>query len=276
LAGEPKRINHPKVAFLIAIPFMVIILFILGGVIDHLVFSHHGPRILKPVFRKVSEKSRSSILEEVRRQEEYEIHRHFHNIVKYPQLPESLQPACFICHSEYPHSKDKRVRALLNMHTQYIVCETCHIDTDVKKAVVYKWYNPFTADPKGPFLGTRYDPDTGNLLNVENKFSKIAPFYKEGDQLISTIHLQDAPLAKDYMTIRDRLSPDQRGIVTKKFHSNIKPKGHECQECHTEKGLLNFEDLEFSNKRAVDLRELNIAGMITKYEKFYLPNLFRD
>jgi len=38
---------------------------------------------------------------------------------------------------------------------------------------------------------------------------------------------------------------------------------------------LDFKKLGFSKKRAVDLQELNIRGMMTKYKTFYLPNLFK-
>jgi hypothetical protein len=225
---------------------------------------------------KYIEDDRSLILEEARRLEELEIHRHFHNVASFPQLPESERPVCFICHSDFPHSKSKKVRSLLNMHTQYFVCETCHASDDKKSRVVYKWYNPSDADPQGPFLGTRYDPSTGNLMQVDDLISKIAPYFEKDEKIESAIQIQDAPLAKDYMKVRDQLTPEQRDGVKKKFHLNITPKGHDCNTCHSKDSILDYEKLGFADNRILDLQQLNIKGMMTKYEEFYLPNLFKE
>jgi DNA-directed RNA polymerase subunit M/transcription elongation factor TFIIS len=275
LPGEPKRLEHPKIVLLIGFIFKIITLVVLGTVMYHITFSPHGPAILTPLEKKIEEKRKSAILEEVRRQEEYEVHRHFHNIVYAPQLPKSQRPVCYICHSDYPHSKHKKVRALLNMHTQFFVCETCHIEERKDAEIIYSWYNPLEQYPKGPFFGTSYDTETGNLVEVEDRYSKIAPYFKIGEKLESAIEVQDAPLALDYMNVRDQLTPEQRDNVKKKFHVHIKPKGHECKTCHDKKGILDFRKLGFADNRIVDLEQLNIAGMITKYEKFYLPNLFK-
>lgn len=275
MPGEPKRLNHPRIVILIGFIFKIITLAVLGGVLYHIAFAPHGPAVLKPLKTKIDEKRRSAILEEVRRQEEYEIHRHFHNVVDYPRIPENMRPVCYICHSDYPHSKHKKVRALLNMHTQFFVCETCHIEEQKDAEIVYTWYNPLDENPRGPFFGTSYDPETGNLVEVEDRFSRIAPYFKSGDKLSSAIQMQDAPLAQDYMQVRDQLTPEQRDNVKKKFHVNIKPKGHECKTCHSKDGILDFRKMGFAENRIVDLQQLNVAGMITKYEKFYLPNLFK-
>ncbi len=275
-ALQKKRQDHPKIVWLIALFFGIITLLVMAVVGYNLIFSHHGPAILKSIGAKILKKEKSAIMEEVTKYEEEEMHRHFHNIVEYPQIPEKMRPVCYICHSTLPHSKSKKVRALLNMHTQFFVCETCHTKKRKGMSIVYKWYNPFDDNPKGPFFGTSYDSETGNLVEVEDQFSRIAPYFKKGDKLESALQLQDAPLARDYMRIRDKLTPEQRDNVKKKFHVNIKPKGHECKECHTKKGILDFRKLGFAANRTVDLEQLNIAGMITKYKKFYLPNLFKD
>jgi hypothetical protein len=273
--GEPRRLEHPKPVYIIGFLFKIITLSVFIAVIYQITFSPHGPAVLVPLQERIEETQRSAILDEVRKQEAYEKHRHFHNVVEYPKLAENMQPVCYICHSDYPHSKNKKVRALLNMHTQFFVCETCHIEEKKGSTVIYKWYNPFTENPKGPFFGTSYDPETGSLVEVDDHFSKIAPFFKKGDTLESALQIQDAPLAKDYVKVRDKLTPEQRDNVKKKFHVNIKAKGHECKDCHAKKGILKFRELGFVANRTVDLEQLNITGMVTKYEKFYIPNLFK-
>ena len=273
---EPKRQNHPLPAYVIGFTVLMITLVVLAGVLYHLTLSHHGPQLLRPLLAKRSEKDKSLIMDEARRHEELELHQHFHRIVDYPQLPEDQRPVCFICHSDYPHSKNKRIRSLLNMHTQYFVCESCHIKEKPGTTVFYRWYSPLDENPKGPFLGTSYDPETGNLVEVEDKFSKITPFFLEGVRLELAVQEQDAPLAKDYMQVRDELTPEQREGVKNKFHVNIKEKGHECKTCHSKENILKLETLGFSENRIADLEQLNVKGMLTKYGEFYLPDRFKE
>jgi len=161
------------------------------------------------------------------------------------------------------------------MHTQYFVCESCHIKEREGTSIFFRWYSPFNENPEGPFLGTSYDPETGNLIEVEDKFSKITPYFRKGVRLELAVQKQDAPVARDYMRVRDKLSPEQREGIKNKFHVDIKPKGFECNACHSEKSILDFKRLGFSENRIVDLEQLNIKGMLTKYEQFYLPDLFK-
>jgi hypothetical protein len=276
LIGEPKRQDHPLTAYVIGLVVVLITGVVLVGTLYHLTLSPDGPQLLKPLISIFSQKETSLIMDEAKRLQDFETHRHFHHIVPYPQMPEDQRPVCFICHSDYPHSKNKKIRSILNMHTQFFVCESCHIKEKEGTTIFYKWYSPVDESPKGPFLGTSYDPQTGNLVQVKDKFSKIAPYFTKGVRLESAVQHQDAPLAKDFMKVRDKLSPEQREGVKNKFHMNIKPKGHECKTCHSKNSILEFKRLEFSKERIVDLEQLNITGMITKYQSFYLPDLFNE
>lgn len=275
MSGKPKRLEHPKSVYLIGSLFKLIALAVLIGALYQITFSPHGPAVLVPISDHIKEQRRSAIMDEVRRNEEYEKHRHFHNIVEKPKLPENMQPVCYICHSNYPHSKNKKIRALLNMHEQFLVCETCHIEKENGVSIVYKWYSPFNENPTGPFFGTNYDPDTGRLVKVKDRYSKIAPYLNKTGELESLIQKQDIPMAQDYMNVRDKLTPAQRDNVKKKFHLNIKPKGDECKACHSKRSILDYGKLGFTANRATDLQQLNITGMITKYHEFYIPNLFK-
>jgi hypothetical protein len=277
--GEPQRLNHPLISYLIGFIFLVLTLVVLLGVIHHLTISHHGPGLLRPLLEKHLEQRRSEILDEARRLEEFESHRHFHNVAaEPPQLPENLRPVCFICHSDLPHSKNKRTRALMNIHTQFFVCETCHIKEKPGTTIVYKWYNPLDDNPPGPFYGTSYDPQSGSLSLGKDLISKIAPYFKseKDDKIRPAIQVQDAPLAKDFMKVRQQLNPQQREGIKNKFHGNIKPKGHDCNNCHTEKGILDFEQLGFVENRIANLKQLVVVDMIRKYDRWYLPELVID
>jgi len=276
LYGDPKRLNHPLTAYLIGAVFIVLLLAVFAGVVHHLTISPRGPGLLRAQWHEHLEQQKSDILDQARRLEEFEKHRHFHHIADRAQLPENKRPVCFICHSDYPHSKNKRIRALMNIHTQFMVCETCHIQDKPGMRIVHKWYSPLTDDPQGPFYGTGYFPDTGLLIKGDGGLTKIAPFYKAGisDVLRPAIQEQDAPLARDYMKVRDQLSPEQREGVKNKFHENIKPKGYDCKICHTEQSLLDFKQLGFSDTRIDNLLKLDMVGMLEKYDQFYLPELF--
>jgi hypothetical protein len=276
LIGEPKRQDHPLTAYVIGLVVMMITGIVLAGTLYHLTFSPDGPQLLKPLASLFTQKEPSLIMDEAKRLQDLQLHKHFHHIVPYPQLPEDKRPVCYICHSDYPHSKNKKVRSILNMHTQFFVCESCHIKEKEGEGIFYKWYSPVEEDPQGPFFGTSYDPETGNLEPVKDKYSKIAAYFRKGVRLELAIQHQDAPLARDFMKVRDKLTPEQREGVKNQFHQNIKPKGHECKVCHSKQSILNFKRLGFSEKRTADLEQLNITGMLAKYEQFYLPDLFQE
>lgn len=272
---DPERLEHPWSVYLIGLLVLLMALFVLGGMINHLAFSSHGPGLLLPLVKKFQEKE-SDILKEFKKHRKAEEHRHFHRIVDYPETPDELQPTCFICHSKLPHSKVKKIRAMLNMHTNFFVCETCHLEIKEEDTVVYKWYSPLEKDPQGPFFGTSYDPESAELERADAHLSKIAPFYMKGESLESTLHMQQGEMARDYVRVRDQLTPEQREGVTKKFHEDIQPKGPECHTCHASDGILDYKKLGFSEKRILDLENLSIKGMITKYDEFYLPDLFKQ
>jgi len=271
---DPKRQKHPLSVYLIGIMVWLIILFVLAGVVNHLAFSSRGPGLLIPLLNKIQGK-KSPILEAFEKHRKIEEHRHFHHFVDTPQPPEALRPTCFICHSSLPHNKTKKIRAMLNMHTNYLACETCHLEKNEGEIVVYKWYSPVEKDLQGPFFGTAYDPETGELQMVDDHFAKITPFYVENGNLTSIVHMQDAPEARDFVRIRDQLTPKQREGLTKRFHIDIIGKGPDCQICHSTKSILDFKALKFSPKRTVDIEQLSIKGIITKYDEFYLPDLFK-
>jgi hypothetical protein len=276
---ESKKLNHPLLSYVIGLIIMLFTFVVFLGVIHHLTISHHGPGLLAGIWHKYHEQQRSDIFDEARRREESELHRHFHNVApEYPQLPQNLRSVCFLCHSEFPHRKNKRIRSLMNIHTQFFVCETCHIKEKPGATIIYQWYNPLDDNPQGPFYGTSYDPVTGSLLPAADQISRIAPYFRsEADnRLEAAIQVKDAPLARDFMKVRDKLSPEQREGIKNKFHENIKPVGHACRKCHIQESILDLKQLGFAENRAANLKKLGVVGMIEKYERFYLPELFPE
>ncbi len=273
-----KRLNHPLASYLVGGFFIMLLLVVFAGVIHHLTVSPRGPGLLRASLEKQPEEERSVILEMAQQTEEFEKHRHFHSIVKPPTIPENKRPVCFICHSDFPHRTNKKVRALLNIHTQFLFCETCHIRNKPGKRIVYQWYNPLSEEPQGPFYGTGYQPGTDMLMKGDGGLSKIAPYYalETNGKLTLAVLEQDAPLARDYMKVRDKLRPEQREGLKNKFHGDIKPRNFECRQCHSHQGILDFKRLGFSDTRTANLLSLEVVGILDKYEQFHMPKLFEQ
>ncbi len=272
---DPKRLEHPKSVYFIWIFVLMILLFVLAGVINHLAFSNHGPGLLIPLVEKFQKKETPAELK--MDQEEYaRLHEHFHRVANFAKTRGVFQTTCNICHLDLPHSKNKKTRSMLNMHSNYLACETCHLDTSKAGLVVYRWYSTVEKNPVGPFFGTAYDPETGELLYGSDRVSKIVPFLKEGDTLAAALQMDRQQEARDYMAKQDTLSPEQRKAATESFHTGILAKGPECQTCHSSKSVLDLKALGFSEKRISDLQTLSIQGMFTNYDVFYLPDLFNQ
>ena len=97
--------RHLLVSFAVGSVFILLSLAVLAGIVYHLSISSHGPGLLRPLWVKYFQPPPSEIIDDARRQAEMEQHRHFHNVApEYPRWPENLRPACFICHSDFPHS----------------------------------------------------------------------------------------------------------------------------------------------------------------------------
>jgi len=218
-------------------------------------------------------KSASYIQRTAHRKKEMAIRNHFHKIVEEQASVIENESVCFLCHTTLPHHKHKKIRALMNMHTFFMTCETCHIKNEDNKDLQYQWLDPPGTDLSLGHYGTSYHPLSGSLLRV-NLQSRITPFEEKNGERKFLIENKDSPLAQDYLRVKDTLSEQEKDFVKKNFHKNIKPVGYDCKECHRAKGKLDLEGLGFSEKRRLDLENLSVSGMMTRYETFYLPELF--
>jgi hypothetical protein len=268
-----KRGNHPVWAWMVGIVIWTIMGLVAFGTIQYMLFGHHGPH-LAHIFQKTEEESR--LLKEVAYQEYAERKRHFHNLL--PDSPlEEKQPVCYYCHGNMPHKREKFIRVMMNMHTQFIGCMTCHVRDIDEKEIVLKWYNYSQIKVVGRPFGLEYDPKTGSLGETDDIYSKIVAFVKMGgtEKMIEIPEYE--PMAQDFIKIRDRLTTEEQGKVKNKFHANVAPKGRFCSRCHTEESAsyIPYRSLGFSEARINDLTGLNIVGIVTKYKEFYIPTIFR-
>ena len=133
--------------------------------------------------------------------------RHFHNLPVTNPLELGKRNVCYYCHGDFPHSKQPMVRTLLNMHTQYVGCMTCHLDaTKVpEKNLKLRWFNASGIEVKGKPFGTDLEPNTGDLIKTDDWYSKIMAFdISDGQEKLLEI-TEDNPDAQEFIKIRDKL-----------------------------------------------------------------------
>ena len=266
------RREHPYISFLTT--------FILGAVILSLLLEvvvvlgeHTG-------IMNLFEKEKPEILKTLHKDRFSESQRHFHNTPPTDAVNMGKKPVCFQCHGDYPHSKQPMIRTLLNMHTQFVGCMTCHTDPRKvpEKNYAFAWLNYSGIKVSGPHFGTSLEPDTGYLVKTDDLYSKIVVYNLQGSggekELLEIT--EENPLAKEFLKIKDKLSDQDKEAIKKRFHSKVMPKGRFCTRCHTseEESYLPFRELGFSDQRVTDVTNLNIVGIVEKYRKFYIPDLF--
>lgn len=205
--------------------------------------------------------------------------RHFHNSPTEAVYSKGVQPICYSCHGEFPHSAKPMVRTLLNMHTQFVGCMTCHADAQKvpEEQLSLRWLNYSGIEVSGKPFGTDVNPETGALAATDDYFSKIVPFrvIPGGEEHLLEITEQSEE-AKEFLAIRGQLTTQQQGAVKKMFHNIVNPVGRFCTRCHApeDESYIPFRRLGFSDKRVTALTNLNIVGIVQKYKEFYIPTIF--
>lgn len=261
------RRDHPMISFLTAI--------ILGAIIFALL-----TELIITFGEKLgmfAEEEKPQILIELSEQRFTEKMRHFHNEPEKDLVNLGKKQVCFYCHGDYPHSKQRMVRTLLNMHTQFVGCMTCHNDPRKidEKSLRFYWLNYSGIAVTGPPFGTSLNPKTGNLVTTDNYYAKIVAVSEKGAKSTLLELTEDNQDVKEFLEVREKLSDIDREAVKKRFHRTVSPKGRFCTRCHAseDKGYISFSKLGFSERRVNDLTNLNIVGVVQKYKKFYMPSL---
>lgn len=188
------------------------------------------------------------------------------------------ETACRICHPLYPHTENKVVRALLNLHTGFMVCSVCHLKKENFPDFIYDWKDTENADFSGKPFGTYYNPRTQTAHKSEHFLSRIAVFVKNDGEKQLTFNPEDTRKAKEFLKKENSLTAEQKAKNLDYFHRNTAKKeiSVACEECHSSHSILDFKQLGFSEKTANNLKSLNIKGLVTKYKTFYFPDLFEN
>lgn len=275
-----ERRDHPAWAWMVSVILWVIVGSIFIGTLHRNLTGGHGGSHASATAAFASEdtghRTESALLKRVKQETIFDRKAHFHNLVDDP-TEEGKQPVCYYCHGSFPHKRQPMIRTLLNMHTQFVGCMTCHVEDIPEEELKVDWYNYSGIQPKGGPFGLDYNPETGALEDTDDYYSKITVFVTERGELEPLEIPEDEPRAKEFIKVRGELTPEEQGRVKNLFHTNVAPKGRFCTRCHrTEGGLIPFKKLGFSEQRVRDLTGLNIVSITQKYKKFYIPSIFRD
>ncbi len=262
-----SRQNHPLWSYIVG----GFLLTVISGIGLQL-----GASILKKTHVLDDVGETSNLLVQLKEDRDVEKARHFHNSTTSMAL-EGEKTVCFYCHGDFPHFEKPMIRTLLNMHTQFLGCMTCHADPEIvdENKLALKWLNFSGIEVTGPYFGTAYDGDSGFLAPTDDLYSKIVAYsQKDGVERLLEITEKD-PAAIDFVSIQEQLTGQDRDLVKKSFHKIVMAKGRFCTKCHTDedKSFMPFRELGFSSRRTGELTNLNIIGLVQKYKKFYMPEL---
>jgi hypothetical protein len=209
--------------------------------------------------------------------------------------------SCRVCHPVHPHSRNLKVRAILNMHMGYMLCGLCHLKKEGLTGIVYDWKAPDNA----AFIGIPYGRNTvikpdriqsawnyisglfrrlisgetppGETGAPEYMIFRIAAFSGEKENRILLVDTEDPVKTAQFRAREKNLSADEREKELKYFHRDITE--HEfsvaCNECHSSKGILNFKQLGYNDKKARALRDFDVKRLETEYKIFHFPYMLK-
>ncbi len=240
----------------------------------YLTFKVQFERRKAPPVKKTKEMSLQTL--RIKEQERKQIHDHFHLLTDDPNLEAwAEKSSCIICHSPYPHGKNKKAIAIMNLHTEFMTCHSCHLKLEDDSTIRFGWITPDGRQTKGKPYGVSIDPDTGFFAETEDHISKLTPYRQDGTLWMPVTSENGIHRALDYMKNKDSLSDREKKEIENKLHQGTELKEFiQCSKCHSKNGVMNFRKLGFDAARANQLEKMEIGGMLTNYDVFYFPELF--
>jgi hypothetical protein len=175
---------------------------------------------------------------------------------------------CSTCHLLPPHKENKRKRSFLNMHSQYISCETCHFQPD-NVQLEYRWLN----------FNDNSNNNISNKATAQNSNNKrITPFYNNEAVIIFSDH-ELAIKAKEIWQKESggKESPTnesstevtlEKAKLKLRLHAPLSKEGPKCLACHTNKDpFLDLALLGFNKEEIVKLQQHSIPRFFSRYTK---------
>jgi cytochrome c553 len=197
---------------------------------------------------------------------------HFHKTDAWVDRPDSKAQICTQCHGTYAHGKEKKVRAFLNMHADFMACAVCHVRKEdgegpgliaEKERIEFLWVDRETGEFK-----SRVDGEYGKY--PARIFSVIHD--PQGRKRLPTPIT--AAAARQFLELKPKLKTrEQLEAARGKLHRAITQKPISCADCHKRDGYLDFFKIGFPKQRVDHLVSTEIVGMIDKYKTFHLPSV---
>jgi len=270
MADEKKKQIFGPVVVLVCIAAVAALL---SG---YLTFKVQFERRKSPVVKR--EKQMSYQLFRIKEQERMQSRKHFHRLTEDINLEAwGDKSSCIICHSPYPHGKNKQAMAVMNLHTEFMTCSSCHLEAEKKRDMRFGWINPEGKESKAEPYGVRIDPETGAFAETENHFSKLTPFLRTAKGWEPLVTTAQASEALQYMEKKDGYSEEKKKEIVDRLHQGTELNEFVlCSDCHSKNGIMDFKQLGFQPYRINQLEKMEVSGMLTNYDTFYFPDFFKE
>lgn len=213
---------------------------------------------------------------QVKDQERRRLHDQFHLGAEDVNLDAwANRSSCIVCHSPYPHGKNKQAMAIMNLHTEFLTCHSCHIKHEQAEELSFGWVSPAGFKPEGKPYGTSIDPDTGYFAATDNHCSKLTPLQKINGLWKPILSEDGAEKALKYIRETMKYTAEQKKQIEDELHLGTELKEFvKCSQCHSDRGIMNFKELGFDAARTNQLQKMEVGGMLTNYDTFYFPEFF--
>lgn len=137
---------------------------------------------------------------------------------------------CTECHGALPHLKKLRSRAFLNMHTDFIACETCHYRPK-HEALSYSWFDYAQIKPVAGqsawFHSGRTAADKTPWAGRSGEHKIVPLFNGQGVNALRS----DAAAKTLYQQWKNA-DLEQKAFLKAKLHKPLELTGTACEACH--------------------------------------------
>ena len=184
---------------------------------------------------------------------------HFHILDETVYTDLHNAPTCLKCHGNFCHAKSEWLRSFYNMHTFFLACETCHIRVKEEENVIFQWF-----DDKTGSLLTEVTGSDGNYG------AKIVPV--KGNARLDIFPKEE--LALEYIMNEAGYSEEEKKRLQGELMAHISEEPVTCEECHHDKGYIDFAALGYTPVVVENLSHISIVKLSKEYEEFHLPTMF--
>lgn len=192
---------------------------------------------------------------------------------------------CISCHGDLPHRKSPRSRTFVNMHSEFMACESCHFRPESAE-IEYRWLNfseasfgmevmsvsnSSGASSDGVVQRHLSEPTQEKVRRlIPQPSARLVPFINE----VAVVSLgENSPLMSDrkFTTwVAEEWRSDkvlERAKIKAKLHAPLDEKGPECVACHNAKEpMMDFNSLGASPRQIRALENNTVARFFDRFK----------